>query len=389
MERSADLIIVGGGILGVSHAYHALRAGLSVILLERDNRPSGATVRNFGQVVPSGMDTTWRQIGRQSLRFYKEIQREVDITVRQEGTLYIANDNTEIQLIHELYDRIQTEDYTCHLLSQNQCLERLPSLRKDYVQEGLFFPEEVVLDPRIAIHRLIDYCVKKYGLMYFNNTIALSVQSLLTGTVVEDNRRNTYKADQVIICSGNETKQLFPEIYEQSDLTLVKLQMLSTLPQLTKMIEGSLLTGWTIRRYESFRECPSYSAVLYESDPDVFYKKNGIHILFKQSLDGSIIIGDSHTYFSVDDKLDVDFDIEEDVNNFMLEKAKEIINLNNWSIQKKWIGVYTQCKTRDVFFHQVSDDITIVTGIGGKGMTAALGYSYQNIQTLFHLKSNA
>lgn len=54
MRTHFDLIVVGGGIMGTFHAYHAARQNKSVLLLEKDNFPVGATVRNFGQAVSSG-----------------------------------------------------------------------------------------------------------------------------------------------------------------------------------------------------------------------------------------------------------------------------------------------------------------------------------------------
>ncbi|MGI9459159.1 MAG: FAD-dependent oxidoreductase, partial [Pirellulales bacterium] len=63
-SNNADLLVVGGGVLGAFHAYHAMQRGLTVILLEKDAAPVGATVRNFGQVVPSGLDQHWQQYGR-------------------------------------------------------------------------------------------------------------------------------------------------------------------------------------------------------------------------------------------------------------------------------------------------------------------------------------
>ncbi|HEY3736031.1 MAG TPA: FAD-dependent oxidoreductase, partial [Jatrophihabitans sp.] len=47
---SADLVVVGAGIVGLGHAAAALRRGLSVVVLERDSRAVGASVRNFGHV---------------------------------------------------------------------------------------------------------------------------------------------------------------------------------------------------------------------------------------------------------------------------------------------------------------------------------------------------
>ncbi len=90
-----DLIVVGAGILGTFHAYHAARMGKKVLLTEKDQYPVNATVRNFGQVVPSGMSGKWLDYGRRSTEIYKSIQQEFDISVRQNGSVYIASDEEE------------------------------------------------------------------------------------------------------------------------------------------------------------------------------------------------------------------------------------------------------------------------------------------------------
>ncbi|MEY3412491.1 MAG: hypothetical protein RIQ70_1179, partial [Bacteroidota bacterium] len=46
--------MVGGGIIGTFCAYHALKKGKSVLLLEKDSQPHEASIRNFGQIIPSG-----------------------------------------------------------------------------------------------------------------------------------------------------------------------------------------------------------------------------------------------------------------------------------------------------------------------------------------------
>lgn len=49
-----DVIVVGGGILGMAHAWAAARRKLSVAVLERSHQAQGATIRNFGQVLVTG-----------------------------------------------------------------------------------------------------------------------------------------------------------------------------------------------------------------------------------------------------------------------------------------------------------------------------------------------
>lgn len=136
-----DLIVVGAGALGTFHAYHAALLGKKVLLIEKDQYPLQATVRNFGQVVPSGMSADWFQYGVYSTHLYKKIQKEYDISIRQNGSAYIASDHDEQQLIHELKAVMDDRSYEAHLLSQKQCIEKWPALKATYCREGLFFPQ--------------------------------------------------------------------------------------------------------------------------------------------------------------------------------------------------------------------------------------------------------
>ncbi|WP_046385607.1 FAD-dependent oxidoreductase, partial [Kitasatospora aureofaciens] len=52
----SDVVIVGAGIIGLAHAFEALSNGLSVTVLDRDRRPVGASVRNFGHCCISAQD---------------------------------------------------------------------------------------------------------------------------------------------------------------------------------------------------------------------------------------------------------------------------------------------------------------------------------------------
>ena len=70
----ADLIVVGARVLGTFHAFHAARLGLKTILIEKDLAPQDATVRNFGQVVPSGMPQgQGQQFGIESTRIRSDL----------------------------------------------------------------------------------------------------------------------------------------------------------------------------------------------------------------------------------------------------------------------------------------------------------------------------
>jgi len=380
-----DLIVVGGGVLGAFHAYHALEAGLKVAILEKDKAPQEATTRNFGQVVPSGMDSKWQTYGRESLKIYNSIQAKFDVTVRNNGSVYLASNQEEQQLIEELFSINQSNGYASELLSKEACLAKYPGLRRDYVVGGLFFPEEVTVEPKTMIHRLLEFLIHEKGLAYFPSHQVVSCSNTGNGVWLETAAGNKFNGEKVIICNGRDFKTLYPEIFTESDLEVTKLQMMLTKPQSKSyLLPGSILTGLSIRRYEAFHECPSFTEIKSREPKDSLEKKWGVHILFKQATDGSVILGDSHEYADAKDSDDLGYDLNMDIDQFMIDEAKKIIDLPTYEIAHRWFGVYSQCKTKDIFQQTIDEHIHVVTGIGGKGMTGSAGFSKEHIEQLFN-----
>lgn len=383
--KKYDLIIIGGGIMGTFHAYHALKRGLKVALVEQHKAPQGATVRNFGQIVPSGMSAKWQLLGRRSIEIYQMLQAELDISVRQYGSVYLASNEEEMSLLEELAAINKENDYESHLLTKEACLEQYEGLKKTYCQGGLFFPTEISLNPRFAVNRILAYLEEKLALEYLPSTTACAVETKQSDCSIRTTAGQVLRAEKVLVCSGSEFKLLFPELFRASPLEVSKLQMLQLEPQPTQKIKGNILTGLTIRRYEAFSECPSYATIKAREPQNSFQKKYGIHILFKQAEDGSVILGDSHEYADAASADELGFDSCTAINQFILQEAQKIFDLQSWKVQHTWYGRYSQSKTAAIFQRVLEDKIHIVTGIGGKGMTASAGFAEQHIAEVFGL----
>lgn len=381
--KKYDLIVTGGGALGTFHAYHALTSGKSVLLFEKDNYPVGATVRNFGQVVPSGMAGEWFEYGRRGLEIYKSIQQLFDISARNNGSVYIASDADEQQLLHELKAHYDTKNYPCELLSKEALLAKYPAIKPSYAWEGLFFPEEISVEPALMIHRLQQYMREKFPALTIRyNSPVIDCRDEQEGVSVMTSSQERFFAAKAIICNGLEFKLLFPEVYRSSGQVVSKLQMLRTVPMPEVQLEGNILTGLSIRRYESFEAyCPSFKNI---STPDHYkeLKQWGVHILFKKAADGSFIIGDSHEYAGVEHADDLGFGISESINKLMLDEAARIVNFDVYKVASSWAGFYPQ-HPDNIMEKDISKNIHIRTGIGGKGMTASIGYTEQSIRKIF------
>lgn len=158
--------------------------------------------------------------------------------------------------------------------------------------------------------------------------------------------------------------------------------MMQTVPLPEIKLNGNILSGLSIRRYDSFKSCASYKNLMTPKWQKP-YQQWGIHLLFKQAVDGSIIIGDSHEYADVDENAQLPIGINMEINELILKEATRILNLPDWKIQNYWAGYYAQAVDGGVFEHEIGNKIYISTGIAGKGMTTGAGYSRKRIEDIF------
>ena len=158
--------------------------------------------------------------------------------------------------------------------------------------------------------------------------------------------------------------------------------MMQTFPMTDVKLNGNILSGLSIRRYDSFKSCNSYKNLI-TPEWQKPYQQWGIHLLFKQAVDGSIIIGDSHEYANVDNNSQLPIGINMEINDLILKEAKKIMQLPDWKIQHYWAGYYAQAIDGGIFEHEIGNKIYVSTGIGGKGMTTGAGYSRKRIEDIF------
>jgi FAD dependent oxidoreductase TIGR03364 len=382
--KKYDLAIIGGGVLGTFHAYHAALIGLKVVVLEKDLFPQEASVRNFGQVVPSGFPVgKWHDYGRYSTELYKSIHEKFDIGIQNKGSIYIASSDDEMQLLNELHTNFLGSDYASNLISKAELLLKFPSVDSNYAVGALEFPQEVSVESRKMIHQLQAYLREKMDIEFKYATPVLSLNDKGSEVEIQTSNHELIAAGRTIVCNGRDFRILFPEVFSQSNIEVVKLNMMVTKPIPEVKIPGNILTGLTIRRYESFKALNGYKNLKWDNVNQEALKL-GIHILFKQRIDGSIVIGDSHQYADASKNEELGFENDMSINKLILDESKKILNLPNWEIQYCWNGFYAQMKdNEEIFDFKISNNIKIVTAIGGKGMTASAGFSKESIDNFF------
>ena len=114
--NSADVVIVGGGIVGLAHAYEAHRRGLTVALFERSPRAIGASIRNFGMFWPIGQPAG-RGFARamRSRKTYLELAKLAGFWADPRGSVHAAYHDDEMDCFHQFVERARPQGYDVHI----------------------------------------------------------------------------------------------------------------------------------------------------------------------------------------------------------------------------------------------------------------------------------
>ena len=104
MNMQASAVVIGGGVMGASIAYHLAAAGVrDVILVERDELASGSTSRAAGGVRAQFSDELNIQLGARSLEAFGRFEQETghDIGLHRVGYLFLLSTPEEVASFEE------------------------------------------------------------------------------------------------------------------------------------------------------------------------------------------------------------------------------------------------------------------------------------------------
>jgi FAD dependent oxidoreductase TIGR03364 len=371
MSRHAKVAVIGGGILGLAHAYAAARRGHSVVLCERGRAATGASIRNFGMIWPIGQPSgEMHRMALRSREIWLEVLQAARLPYLPTGSLHVAYHDDEVEVLKEFADIAPRSGYECEWLDAAGVLERSIAVQPQGLKGGLWSATELTVDPRLVVARLPEYLTELGVAVHFGNAVThIELPWIETGA-------GSHEADVAIVCSGDDFETLFPDIFRASGLTRCKLQMMRTAPQHVGWALGpALAAGLTLRFYRAFQMCSTLRKLkerVAREKPE--YEKYLIHVLVSQTADGAITLGDSHEY---DECVDI-FDKPE-IDELILREAQTFLRLPNFRVAERWHGVYSTHPEKPFFEAEPAERVHIVTAPGGSGMTLSFGLAERTI----------
>lgn len=183
MKDQAQVVIVGGGIVGCSIAYHLTKMGLrDVMIIEKGLLTSGSTWHAAGLV---GQFRSHRNITRMlqySVSLYEELEKETEIATgwKKCGCLHLAGTPERLLELKRGATTARSFGLEMHLISPEEALNIFPILNLDGIIGAAFMPSDGQADPS-GITMALAKGARNRGARVVQDT-------LVTGFKIRDNR---------------------------------------------------------------------------------------------------------------------------------------------------------------------------------------------------------
>ena len=369
--RGQRVVVVGGGVFGTMHALFALARGATVVHLERDLVPSGATVRNFGLVWVSGRAAGPElDLALRARELWEDVGLDVpDVGFRANGSITLINNEPELEVAMRAMARSDAELRQFELLSPEETLQRNPALQGDYLS-GLFCGRDAAVESRWALGALRTYMENSGRYEYLPGRELVGV----VDHAAIDHGGVHYTGDHVVLCLGATLSGFAAELFEGSPLRKVRLHMAETEP-FERTLTTSVANGDSFRYYPGFAE---FARDLLDDQPSPA-AEFAIQLLCQQRLHGGLTIGDTHEpeLPGLFETLDRPMDVIE-------AAARAVIGPAMPRIERRWSGVYHQLSDPapdEIYFRkQIARGVSAITGAGGRGMTLAPAIAEESFQ---------
>ncbi len=232
VPRRASAVIIGGGVMGVSIAFHLAEAGVrDVVLVERDALGAGSTSKAAGGVRAQFSDRLNIELGMRSLeafrRFGQRPGQEIDL--HQVGYLFLLETPEQVAAFQQSVDLQKSMGVPSRMLSPEEALELSPLIDASGLSGAAFSPtdghctpESVVLGYATAARRL--------GVRILTGCRATGIVTRGGEIAAVDTEAGRIETDTVICATGAWSREVGSWVGVDLPVTPVRRQILITEP---------------------------------------------------------------------------------------------------------------------------------------------------------------
>ena len=210
IPNAAKVVVIGGGVVGTSCAYHLAKFGWKdTILLERDQLTSGTTWHAAGLVSQLGPSAGVTKIRKYSLELYKKLEKEMDFSsgLKLNGALSIATTKGRWQELKRQATTAQLFDVNVEVLNIEQIKKIYPIINDQDILGGIFMPGDGQADP-IGVTNLLAKAARKEGVQIFEKSPVEKIikkNGKVSGVIVKG---QTIECEYIVLATGMWSRQI-------------------------------------------------------------------------------------------------------------------------------------------------------------------------------------
>jgi sarcosine oxidase subunit beta len=204
--ESADVVIIGAGIVGSSIAYHLTAAGCrNVLVVERESSTGkGSTGKSMGGVRAQFSMPISIQMSLYSIPFYAEFEQRLGLPCdyRPQGYLFCATNEKQLDYLRMNYAlQVKMGLKNVRLLAGEEIHAMFPQLRADDILGGSFCSTDGFVDPYSAMTGFMTWACD-HGATLWKNTKVTAIKKNANGVASVETTRGPISARKVVNCAG-------------------------------------------------------------------------------------------------------------------------------------------------------------------------------------------
>ncbi|MEM7280056.1 MAG: FAD-dependent oxidoreductase [Pseudomonadota bacterium] len=210
MKSRARVVVIGGGVVGVSTLYHLARKGWGddVILLEKAELTSGSTWHAAGLLPLFGLNYTMGRIQQYSLGCYQKLEEETGQPVgyKNVGSLRLAMNQDRMDEYHHYVSVAETMGVNVNWMTPEEISDTWPLIKPDGLLGGIHHPDDGYIQPADLTLALAKGA-RNRGATIYRKTAVIGIEPIHTGEWVVHTTQGDIACEHVVSASGCYARQ--------------------------------------------------------------------------------------------------------------------------------------------------------------------------------------